>query len=108
MEVATGKMRGGRQLPDVRPQRPRARPKQARSGNYAFNDAFEPGSTGKLMTMSAALEQKVIRPTPASSCPTGCLAPARSFKDNEPHGVENMTATGVLAKSSNMGTMLIG
>ncbi len=57
------------------------------------------------MTMAAALEQGVITPD------TGVIVPPRlpragtPFKDNEPHGVENMTATGVLAKSSNMGTM---
>ena len=39
--------------------------------NHAFSDAFEPGSTGKLMTMAAALEQKVITPD------TGVIVPAR-------------------------------
>ncbi|MER7074100.1 penicillin-binding transpeptidase domain-containing protein [Terrabacter sp. NPDC000476] len=107
LEVATGKVRAAASYPTFDPN-DLADAKSSALGNYAFNDAFEPGSTGKLMTMAAALEQGVITPD------TGVIVPSRlpragtSFKDNEPHGVENMTATGVLAKSSNMGTMLIG
>jgi len=107
LEVATGKVRAAASYPTFDPN-DLADAKKKSLGNYAFNDAFEPGSTGKLMTMAAALEKGVITPD------TGVIVPSRlpragtSFKDNEPHGIENMTATGVLAKSSNMGTMLIG
>ncbi|MBC9823125.1 penicillin-binding protein 2 [Terrabacter sp. MAHUQ-38] len=107
LEVATGKVRAAASYPSFDPN-DLADAKKANLGNFAFNDAFEPGSTGKLMTMAAALEKGVITPD------TGVIVPPRlprsgtSFKDHEPHGVENMTATGVLAKSSNMGTILIG
>ncbi|EWS99802.1 cell division protein FtsI [Intrasporangium oryzae NRRL B-24470] len=107
IEVATGKIRAAASYPTFDPNDlAHADPKAM--GNYAFNDAFEPGSTGKLMTMATALEQKVVTPD------TGVIVPSRlprggeRFKDNEPHGVEDMTATGVIAKSSNMGTILIG
>ncbi len=107
IEVATGKIRAAASYPTFDPNADNPTT-SGRMTNEAFNDAFEPGSTGKLMTMAAALEQKVITPD------TGVIVPSRlpragtRFKDNEPHGVENMTATGVIAKSSNMGTMLIG
>ncbi|MEO7753939.1 MAG: penicillin-binding protein 2 [Terracoccus sp.] len=107
IEVATGKIRAAASYPTFDPNADNPTT-SGRMTNEAFDDAFEPGSTGKLMTMAAALEQKVITPD------TGVIVPPRlpragtSFKDNEPHGVENMTATGVIAKSSNMGTMLIG
>lgn len=107
LEVATGKIRAAASYPTFDPNN-LADANASQLRNYAFDDAFEPGSTGKLMTMSAALERKVITPD------TGVIVPPRlpragtSFKDNDPHGVENMTATGVLAKSSNMGTILIG
>lgn len=107
IERATGKVRAAASYPSFDPTDPGgANP--ANLGNVAFNDAFEPGSTGKLMTLAAALEEKVITPD------TGVIVPSRlpragiRFKDNEAHGVENMTATGVIAKSSNMGTILIG
>jgi cell division protein FtsI (penicillin-binding protein 3) len=107
LEVATGKVRAAASYPTFDPN-DLADAKASNLENQAFNVAFEPGSTGKLMTMAAALEEGVITPD------TGVIVPERlpragvRFKDNEPHGVENMTATGVLAKSSNMGTMLIG
>ncbi len=107
IEVATGKIRAAASYPTFDPNADNPTT-SGRMTNEAFDDAFEPGSTGKLMTMAAALEQKVITPD------TGVIVPPRlpragtSFKDNDPHGVENMTATGVIAKSSNMGTMLIG
>jgi cell division protein FtsI (penicillin-binding protein 3) len=107
IEVATGKVRAAASYPTFDPNDIAAADKKT-LGNFAFNDAFEPGSTGKLMTMAAALQEGVITPT------TGVIVPERlpragiRFKDNEAHGVENMTATGVIGKSSNMGTILIG
>lgn len=107
IEAATGKIRAAASYPSFDPSN-LADANSANLGNVAFNDAFEPGSTGKLMTLAAALEEKVITPD------TGVIVPSRlpragiRFKDNDPHGIENMTATGVIAKSSNMGTILIG
>jgi cell division protein FtsI (penicillin-binding protein 3) len=106
IEVATGKIRAAASYPTYDSNNPGAA--KSNLANRAFWEAFEPGSTGKLMTLSAAMEQKVITPD------TGVIVPSRlpragiRFKDNEAHGVEQMTATGVIAKSSNMGTMLIG
>lgn len=107
IEVATGKVRAAASYPSFDPNDVGSA-KPENTGNFAFNDAFEPGSTGKLMTMAAALEEKVVTPN------TGVIVPERlpragiRFKDNEAHGIENMTATGVIGKSSNMGTILIG
>jgi cell division protein FtsI (penicillin-binding protein 3) len=107
LEVATGKVRAAASYPTFDPNDLEdADPKAM--GNYAFNDAFEPGSTGKLMTLAAALEEKVITPDTGVIVPSRLPRAGERFKDNEAHGVENMTATGVIAKSSNMGTILIG
>ena len=107
LEVATGKVRAAASYPTFDPNDlAHAEPKAM--GNYAFNDAFEPGSTGKLMTLAAALEEKVITPDTGVIVPSRLPRAGERFKDNEAHGVENMTATGVIAKSSNMGTILIG
>ncbi len=106
IEAATGKIRASASYPTYDSNDPAA--SKSNLANRAFWEAFEPGSTGKLMTMATALEEKVVTPD------TGVIVPVRlpragiRFKDNEPHGVEYMTATGVIAKSSNMGTMLIG
>ncbi len=107
IEVATGKIRAAASYPSFDPNDLGAA-KAANLRNYAFNDAFEPGSTGKLMTMAAALQQGVVTPSTGVIVPNRLPRAGLSFKDNEDHPVESFTATGVIAKSSNIGTMLIG
>jgi cell division protein FtsI (penicillin-binding protein 3) len=107
LEVATGKVRAAASYPSFDPN-DLAKATQTTMRNYAFEDAFEPGSTGKVMTMAAALEEGVVTPG------TGVIAPNRlpradmKFKDHENHETLSYTATGVLAQSSNIGTILIG
>lgn len=107
LEVATGKVRAAASYPSFDPN-DLSKASAATMRNYAFNDAFEPGSTGKLMTMATALEEGVVTPD------TGVIVPNRlpranmQFKDHENHETLSYTATGVLAQSSNIGTMLIG
>lgn len=75
--------------------------------NRAVTDMFEPGSTGKLITFAAALEEKVITPTSKIKVPPRLHRPSKVFNDHTPHGHLRLTANGVLAKSSNIGTILI-
>ena len=75
--------------------------------NRAVTDMFEPGSTGKLITFAAALEEKVITPTSKIKVPPRLPRPSKVFNDHTPHGHLRLTANGVLAKSSNIGTILI-
>ena len=75
--------------------------------NRAVTDMFEPGSTGKLMTFAAALEEKAITPTSKIKVPPRLPRPSKVFNDHTPHGHLRLTANGVLAKSSNIGTILI-
>ncbi|MBO9554077.1 MAG: penicillin-binding protein 2 [Cellulomonas sp.] len=75
----------------------------------AVSDVFEPGSTGKVVTMAAILENHIATPTdqwqvPYTYSPDG----KETFKDSHEHGVLNLTTTGVLAESSNTGTVMIG
>lgn len=76
--------------------------------NLAFTDVFEPGSTGKVITMSAALSEGTVTPMTPVVIPSKMHRSDRWFHDAEPHGVEYRTVAGALAQSSNMGTMLIG
>lgn len=73
-----------------------------------FTEVYEPGSTSKVITMAAALESKKVKPTSEVTVPSTLRRAGRPFKDSEAHGTEHLTAAGVLAKSSNMGTILIG
>lgn len=75
----------------------------------AVTDVFEPGSTGKVVTMAAALEEGVVTPTsPFQVADRLTTATGETFKDSHDHGVEQLTATGILAESSNTGTIQIG
>ncbi|MFL6137648.1 MAG: peptidoglycan D,D-transpeptidase FtsI family protein, partial [Frankiaceae bacterium] len=74
-------------------------------GNAAVSDVYEPGSVNKVITFSGALQDGVVRPgTPITVPPTYRVA-GHTFHDAETHGTLHLTATGVLAKSSNIGTI---
>ena len=107
LEVATGKIRAAASYPTFDPNDLSKATKQSLR-NRAFQDAFEPGSTGKLMTMAAALEHGVVTPDTGVIVPNRLPRAGMKFKDHENHETEYMTATGVIAKSSNIGTILVG
>lgn len=75
--------------------------------NKAFGEVFEPGSTAKLMTVAAALQEKTITPDTPVVIPPNLPRYDRVFTDSHPHPTLFRTTTGVLAESSNIGTVLI-
>ena len=75
-------------------------------GNQAVTTPFEPGSVNKIVTMAAALEAGVARPDDVLSVPGSIKIADRTVKDAWQHGVDQYTLTGVLAKSSNVGTLM--
>ncbi|MFN2318816.1 MAG: penicillin-binding transpeptidase domain-containing protein [Dermatophilaceae bacterium] len=76
--------------------------------NLAFSQIFEPGSTNKIVTMAAALQEGVVTPDQPVVIPNRLPRADQRFKDASDHATLFYTATGVLAKSSNIGTILIG
>ncbi|MFB7955179.1 peptidoglycan D,D-transpeptidase FtsI family protein [Streptomyces sp. NPDC056045] len=75
-------------------------------GNAALQDAYEPGSTSKVMSMAAVLEEKVATPGTHVTVPNRLHRGDRLFKDDIDHPTWYLTLNGVLAKSSNIGTIL--
>jgi cell division protein FtsI (penicillin-binding protein 3) len=76
-------------------------------GNLATSAPYEPGSVNKIITMAAAINEGLVTPaTPVTVPPTLRVGP-RTFHDAEAHGTEHLTVAGVLAKSSNIGTVEI-
>lgn len=73
----------------------------------SVQEIYEPGSTGKVMTMAAALQEKVVTPTSVFKTPDRIKRADKLFKDHDNHPVWKLTATGILAKSSNVGTIKI-
>lgn len=101
-EISTGKLLV---LADSGVHEPSANPQTARSVQYAV----EPGSVGKLVTVASALEQGAV--TPETVIPTPyqyVTSDGQSFVDSHHHPDYSRTVTGVLAESSNTGTVQIG
>jgi penicillin-binding protein 2 len=74
--------------------------------NHAVSDVYEPGSTFKLVTISAALEEKLTRPDEMFDCQMGSIIiNGRRIHDWKPFGV--LPVSGILANSSDVGAIKI-
>ncbi|MER6461572.1 penicillin-binding protein 2 [Streptomyces sp. NPDC048409] len=78
----------------------------AAMGNAALQDAYEPGSTAKVMSMAAVLQENAATPLTHVVVPNRLHRGDRLFKDDIDHETWHLTLNGVLAKSSNIGTIL--
>jgi cell division protein FtsI (penicillin-binding protein 3) len=74
--------------------------------NRAVSYVYEPGSTFKLVTISAALEEKVTNPDEVFDCQMGSIVyNGMRIRDSKPHGL--LPVWGVLAESSDVGSIKI-
>jgi len=76
--------------------------------NPSVQDVYEPGSTGKVMTLAAALEEGKITPETVFTVPYALKRSDKIFHDHERHPDQRLTASGILAVSSNTGSIQIG
>ena len=75
--------------------------------NFAISAMVEPGSTFKVLTASAALEEGLVRVDDEFDCEMGgTWIEGRHIRDHHPYGI--LTMPQVLMKSSNVGTIKIG
>ncbi|MCF7548359.1 penicillin-binding protein 2 [Pseudonocardia sp. WMMC193] len=75
-------------------------------GNAAVSSPFEPGSVNKIVTMAGALEYGIAKPDDVLDVPGSIKVADRTVHDAWNHGLDHYTLTGVLAKSSNVGTIM--
>jgi cell division protein FtsI/penicillin-binding protein 2 len=74
--------------------------------NRAVSYVYEPGSTFKLVTISAALEEKITNPNEVFDCQMGSIVyNGMRIRDSKPHGL--LPVWGVLAESSDVGAIKI-
>jgi cell division protein FtsI (penicillin-binding protein 3) len=74
--------------------------------NRAVSDVYEPGSTFKLVTISAALQEKLTNPQEVFDCQMGSiLFNGMRIHDSRPHGL--LSVIDVLAESSDVGAIKI-
>ncbi|UFU04226.1 penicillin-binding protein 2 [Ruania suaedae] len=79
------------------------------AGSNAVQSVYDPGSTGKVLTVLSALEEGVVTPTTAVDDPYRLTTDnGQTFSDHSEHPDQVLTVTGVLAESANTGTVNIG
>ena len=78
-----------------------------RRRNRAVTDTYEPGSTFKLVTVAAALEENVVRPGSSFLLPPTIQVADRVIGEAHSRGTETMTVRGIVERSSNIGTITI-
>ncbi len=72
----------------------------------AVSDVYEPGSTFKMVTLSAGLEEKVTRPDEMFDCQMGSIViNGMRIRDSKPHGM--LSVADILAESSDVGAIKV-
>ena len=74
--------------------------------NRAVQNVYEPGSVQKVLTMAALANEGKITPQTKIKVPGKLVFDGFRIGDYWEHGTLNLTAAGVIAKSSNLGTIV--
>jgi cell division protein FtsI/penicillin-binding protein 2 len=102
----TGEILAMASLPNYDPNNPGASPADARR-NRVVSDVMEPGSTFKIVVVSGALNEGVVRLADTFDCERGHFAFAgRILHDHEPYGI--LSTENIITHSSNIGAAKIG
>jgi cell division protein FtsI/penicillin-binding protein 2 len=78
------------------------------TADRAVGFAYEPGSTFKALTISGALQEGVITPDSTFNIPDKIRVADRTIHDDTEHAEETLSASQILARSSNVGAIKIG
>jgi cell division protein FtsI (penicillin-binding protein 3) len=93
--------------PQVDANDPSASPEEEMEDRAVGLD-YEPGSTFKVVAVSAALEAGLITPTTPFNIPDEIQVAERTIHDDTEHPEETLTTEQILARSSNVGAIKIG
>jgi cell division protein FtsI (penicillin-binding protein 3) len=73
--------------------------------NRTVTDTYEPGSTFKLITVGAALSERLVSPSTRFTLPYSLHVADRVIHDAEERGTVNYSVAQILAHSSNIGAI---
>ena len=72
----------------------------------AVSDVYEPGSTFKMVTISAGLEEKITRPDEMFDCQMGSIViNGMRIRDSRPHSM--LSVADIIAESSDVGAIKV-
>jgi cell division protein FtsI (penicillin-binding protein 3) len=108
MDIKTGEVLALATSPTFNPDDRSTRPSPQALKNVAIADVYEPGSVNKVITAAAALEEGLVTPETPITVPPTYQVGRHTVHDSHPHPTWNLTFAGVLARSSNIGTVMVG
>lgn len=107
MEVKTGKVLALADSSSVDPNIP-GKAKAEDLNVRSVTNSVEPGSTEKIVTAAAALDQGVVDPSTEITVPPYLQINTEKITDSFDHGTQNRTVAGIVADSMNTGTVIMG
>ena len=107
MDPRTGEVLALANWPRVDPNDVGGAPAFARQ-NRAIQASYEPGSTFKAITVSCALEEKLIEPETQLAVPATLQVADRTIGEAHEGGGGMLTVADIVARSSNVGSVMIG
>jgi cell division protein FtsI (penicillin-binding protein 3) len=111
MDPATGEILAEASYPTFNPNFPQQVASDDDRKNRALQDTYEPGSTFKIVTASAAFEEGVFKVDDIIDCGPGVISiPGRSrpVREAKGHNYGAISFEDVIVKSSNVGAIKIG
>lgn len=105
MDIKTGEILQSSQYPSFNPDT-RQNMTNDRTVNRAVQNVYEPGSVQKLLTMASVVDQGKASATTKVRIPGAMDVGGFTIGDAWDHGTIKLTAAGVIAKSSNLGTVV--
>lgn len=105
MDSRTGELLALADFPTYDANKPAASPSEDR-GARSLSNVYEPGSVQKVLTASALIDAGKITPTTQIRVPGELPVLDRTIHDYFDHGLIRFTLAGVIARSSNIGTVL--
>ncbi|WP_433168172.1 peptidoglycan D,D-transpeptidase FtsI family protein [Kribbella sp. CA-247076] len=102
-DVRTGEILAMANYPTFDPNKP---VKSSQLYNPALEQVYEPGSVQKVVTMAALADAGYIDLNTKLKVPGSIEVQRRTVRDHFSHGTLDLTIAGVIAKSSNVGTII--
>lgn len=77
--------------------------------NRSVQDLYEPGSTFKIITAAAGLEERVVTPSQVLDCGNGEITVGNiTIREHDAHRYQMLSFEDVIVNSSNVGTVRVG